>query len=122
MGSTTCGKDYGVADNCQLCAVRVLDNGGSGSWSGVIAGFDHVAADCQGQLCVLNASLGGGFSASVNAAVAGAVNAGVVAVVAAGNESTDACTKSPASEPLAITVGSTTSTDGISGFSNYGSW
>jgi len=40
--------------------------------------------------------------------------------VAAGNESTDACTRSPASTPAAITVGSTTSTDARSSFSNFG--
>ena len=41
-------------------------------------------------------------------------------VVAAGNENVDACTKSPASEPSAITVGATTSSDARSSFSNFG--
>ena len=50
-----------------------------------------------------------------------AVNAGVVMVVATGNESTDACNTSPASEPLAITVGLTANTDAQSWFSNFGS-
>ena len=66
-------------------------------------------------------SLGGGFSSAWNQAVANAVNAGVVMVVAAGNESQDACNVSPASEALAITVGSTTNTDAQSSFSNFGS-
>merc|ERR1719413_263355 len=54
-------------------------------------------------------------------AVDAAVNAGVVVVVAGGNSNSDACRFSPAFVPSAITVGSTTSTDARSSFSNYGS-
>lgn len=75
----------------------------------------------EGRACVANMSLGGGFSSSLNLAVNNAVAAGITMVVAAGNDSTDACTKSPASAASAITVGSTTSTDVASSFSNYGS-
>jgi hypothetical protein len=46
---------------------------------------------------------------------------GVVFVVAAGNSTANACQSSPAGEPLAITVGATTSADARSSFSNYGS-
>ena len=81
-----------------------------------------MVGDCAaGEKCVGNMSLGGGLSSSLNQAVADAVNAGVIMVVAAGNENQNACNVSPASEPLAITVGSTTSSDARSGFSNYGS-
>ena len=45
---------------------------------------------------------------------------GVVVVVAAGNSADDACFYSPASATSAITVGSTTSGDLVSSFSNYG--
>ena len=48
------------------------------------------------------------------------VDSGVPTVVAAGNSNANACGYSPASEPKAITVGSTTNTDARSGFSNYG--
>jgi len=74
-------------------------------------------------------SLGGGYSAALNKAVASAVAAGVPFVVAAGNENQNACNVSPASEPTAITVGSTAQ-EGVGGpenqyderssFSNYG--
>lgn len=124
VASTACGLTYGVAENCELCSVKVLSNSGSGSTAGVIAGIENVAQQCSdgSSKCVLNASLGGGYSSSLNNAVKAAVEVhGIVAVVAAGNENTLACTKSPASEPSAITVGSTTSSDGISSFSNYGS-
>ena len=70
---------------------------------------------------VINMSLGGGYSSLVNNAVADAVAAGIIVVVAAGNSSALASNYSPASAPDAITVGSSTSTDAISYFSNYGS-
>lgn len=66
-------------------------------------------------------SLGGGRSTAVNSAAAALVRAGVFLAVAAGNENTDAANSSPASEPTACTVGATTSSDGRSSFSNYGS-
>merc|ERR1712060_444524 len=44
-----------------------------------------------------------------------------VVVVAGGNSNSDACRFSPAFVPSAITVGSTTSADRRSSFSNYGS-
>jgi len=59
--------------------------------------------------------------APLNLAVARVVDAGIPVVVAAGNDSVSACTQSPASEPKAITVGATTSIDGSSSFSNFGS-
>ena len=65
-------------------------------------------------------SLGGDKSLSMNAAAASAVAAGVVVVVAAGNDNANACNYSPASEPAVITVGSTTSQDLESDFSNHG--
>merc|ERR1719343_807659 len=53
-------------------------------------------------------------------AVDASVNAGVVVVVAGGNSNSDACNFSPAFAANAITVGSTTSVDARSSFSNYG--
>ena len=65
-------------------------------------------------------SLGGGYSKAMNDAVAAAVKAGLAVVVAAGNENKDAKDFSPASEPLAITVGSIDITDHKAPTSNYG--
>lgn len=123
VASTICGNDYGLIEcgTGNLCGVAVLDRRGSGSYSGVIAGIEHVAQDCNGGMCVANMSLGGGRSNAVNAAVEAAVNAGVVMVVAAGNESTDACTKSPASTASAITVGATEKYDTLAYYTNRGS-
>merc|ERR1712238_360790 len=49
-----------------------------------------------------------------------AMEAGVVVVVAGGNSNSDACNFSPAFSSLVITVGSTTSTNSRSSFSNFG--
>ena len=119
VAGTVGGSTWGVARGVSLIPVRVLDCNGEGTWSGVIAGIDWVANSSL-RPAVANMSLGGGFSASVNAAVASAVSSGVTMVVAAGNENSDACKKSPASEPSAITVGSTTTGDVRSSFSNFG--
>jgi serine protease len=115
VGSST----YGVAKNVNLVAVRVLDCAGSGSNSGVIAGVDWVAAN-HTTPSVANMSLGGGVSSALDNAVNSAVAQGITMVVAAGNDNADACGHSPARAANVITVGSTTSTDARSSFSNYG--
>ena len=120
VAGTVGGTTWGVAKSVALIPVRVLDCAGSGSYSGVIAGVDWVAASAL-RPAVANMSLGGGASSAVNAAVAGAVSKGVVMVVAAGNNNRNACQFSPASEPSAITVGATTSSDSRASYSNYGS-
>ncbi|KAJ9049035.1 proteinase B [Entomophthora muscae] len=118
---TIASKSYGVAKQANLIAVRVLDEEGSGSISGVISGIDWVVGDHTGATAsVLSMSLGGGKMASLNRAVKAAVKSGVVVVVAAGNEDQDACYTSPASEPSAITVGATDMEDSRAYFSNYG--
>ena len=119
VAGTVGGSTWGVAKQVRLVPVRVLDCAGSGSFSGVIAGIDWAASSTL-RPAVANLSLGGGFSNSLNQAVAGAVAKGVVTVVAAGNENVDACTRSPASEPSAITVGATTSADQRASYSNFG--
>ncbi|WP_299004059.1 S8 family serine peptidase [uncultured Shewanella sp.] len=119
VAGTIAGSTYGVAKNANIVGVRVLGCNGSGSTSGVIGGVDWVADHASGS-SVANMSLGGGQSTALNSAVASAVDSGIAFVVAAGNNNSDACTKSPASEPKAITVGSTTSNDSRSSFSNYG--
>jgi subtilisin family serine protease len=117
IGSNT----WGVAKGVSLVPVRVLDCAGSGSLSSVIAGLDWVIANNGGNPAVVNLSLGGGASTSLDSAVAKTVSSGISVIVAAGNSNVDACTASPAREPSAITVGATTNTDARASYSNYGS-
>jgi subtilisin family serine protease len=122
VASTAAGTLFGLAKRATLHAVRVLDCSGSGSYAGVIAGIDHVRTDCasRGGPCVANMSLGGGRSQALNDALAAAVASGVTFAVAAGNERIDACIRSPASEPSAITVGAVDDDDAFASFSNFG--
>ncbi len=120
VAGTVGGTTHGVAKSVTLHPVRVLGCDGSGTNSGVIAGIDWVRSN-HTKPAVANMSLGGGASSAVDTAVANLVSAGVTTVVAAGNDSANACNYSPARAPSAITVGSTTNTDGMSSFSNYGS-
>jgi subtilisin family serine protease len=113
----------GVAAGAQVVAVRVLDRRGSGSYSGVIAGVDYVAANgSTGD--VANMSLGGGFSEALNEAVATAA-ASITFVLAAGNESTNAASRSPASASTGPgdnihTVSAFAEGDSWASFSNFG--
>ncbi|MHC9511035.1 S8 family peptidase [Kangiella sp. M94] len=120
VAGTVGGSTYGIAKSVNLIGVRVLNCSGSGTLSGVIDGIDWVANN-HTKPAVANMSLGGGASSSIDTAVANLVSAGVTVVVAAGNDNSSACNYSPAREPSAITVGSTTSSDSRSSFSNYGS-
>jgi PKD repeat protein len=129
----------GVAPGARLWTVKVLDSGGSDYTSGIIAGIDWVVA--QGNIEVMNLSLGGsGVSSAYQTAIDNAVANGVAVVVAAGNSSADSSNYSPAFVPSAITVSALADFDGLEGglgtscyagdtevddtladFSNYGS-
>jgi serine protease len=116
IGSST----YGVAKNVRLIGVRVLNCQGSGSFAGIIAGIEWVTANHQ-KPAVANMSLGGQASQSVDQAVANSIARGVTYALAAGNDNANACNGSPGRVSTAITVGSTTSNDSRSSFSNWGS-
>jgi len=121
VAATIGGKTYGVAKKVTLFAVRVLDNRGSGTTSGVIAGVDWVTSHhTQGEPAVANMSLGGGVSASLDAAVSNSINDGIVFCVAAGNSNVNAINSSPARVQSALTVGATDKNDFSATYSNYG--
>lgn len=125
VAGTIAGSTWGVAKQATIIPVRVLDCFGSGSYSDIISALDWIAQTRTGP-AVVNMSLGGGFSTAMNTAVENLVTSGVTVVVAAGNNGNSlfssrlACDYSPASAPNAITVGSTTSSDARSSFSNFG--
>ncbi|MBK3533492.1 S8 family peptidase [Streptomyces sp. MBT67] len=119
VAGTVAGTAHGVAKKAKIVGVRVLNNQGSGTTAQVVAGIDWVTANAV-KPAVANMSLGGGADAVLDAAVQRSIAAGITYAVAAGNESTNASTKSPARVAEAITVGSTTNTDARSSFSNFG--
>ncbi|WP_324720550.1 S8 family serine peptidase [Salinimicrobium sp. HB62] len=110
----------GVAAGATVVPVKVLDARGSGSYSGVIAGVNHVAK--YGQTGdVANMSLGGPVSQALDDAVV-AASSKVKFALAAGNESTDANNSSPAraNGTNIYTVSAHDSSDRFASFSNYG--
>eukprot|EP00731_Ephydatia_muelleri_P002209 Em0001g2209a len=93
-------KTFGIAKKATAIAVRVLSATGLGTTT---------------------LSISGPKSQAVNDVVQAAIDKGVHVVAAAGNERTDACTRSPASAPSSITVMASGSDDSFASFSNYGS-
>jgi subtilisin family serine protease len=114
------GTRYGVAKGISIIPVKVLDQFGTGSYAQIIAGIDWAIAHHTTKPAVGNMSLGGGVSAVLDDAVRRAVADGIVMCLAGGNAAADVSTTSPARVTEAITVGSTTKTDELSNFSNFG--
>ncbi len=115
IGSTT----YGVAKGVKIVPVRVLDCSNWGYWSGMVAGIDWIIKNKTGP-SVINMSLGGSVSSTIDSAVKKVISYGTPVVIAAMNNSTDACNTSPARVPEALTVGATDSKDYKASYSNYG--
>lgn len=110
----------GVAAGATVIPVKVLDSRGSGSYSGVIAGVDWVAAHGNSG-DVANMSLGGPVSQALDDAVKNAASKGIKFALAAGNESDDANNHSPARANGAniYTISAMDSSDTFAYFSNY---
>lgn len=114
------GTTYGLAKGVQLVAVRVLNNGGSGTSAGVAAGIDWVTANAV-LPAVANMSLGGsGTDTTINTAVRNSIAHGVTYAIASGNSNANACDFSPAQVAEAITVNATDTNDARASFSNFG--
>ncbi|MEB3328844.1 MAG: S8 family peptidase [Candidatus Sericytochromatia bacterium] len=109
----------GVAPNCRIMPVKVLDGEGKGDTGDIVAGLiwavNHGAR-------VVNMSLGGaGGSRALAAAIAYARSKDVVVVAAMGNEGAN-IQEYPAGYPGVIAVGATDQDDAVADFSNHGSW
>lgn len=111
----------GVAPGATVIPVKVLGRRGSGSYSGIIAGVDHVAANgSNGD--VANLSLGGPASEALDNAVRAAAQTGVKFALASGNESQDANNVSPAraNGSNIYTISAVDSNDDWAYFANFG--
>jgi subtilisin family serine protease/chitodextrinase len=115
LGGTTVGVAKGVA----IYPVRIADCNGLAQWSSVIAGMDWVMKNPH-HPAVANLSYSGVKSSTIDSAIQNFIKSGVTVVVSAGNDAMDACTRSPADVPEAITAGAMASFGAMSGFSNYG--
>ncbi|XP_019861678.1 PREDICTED: uncharacterized protein LOC109590199 [Amphimedon queenslandica] len=122
IASLAVGNVSGLARCATVYSVRVLDCNGRGPYSVVIDGLNYAASKVRmtRRPSVILMSLGGSFSSSLNQVVTNVVNQGIPVVTSAGNGRGNACTKSPASNPGAITVGSTLIGDYINFNTNAG--
>ena len=131
VAGTACAEDndfgvVGVAPNCALYSLRVLNNDGVGSWSATIAAMDWAV---KNGMQVVNLSLGSSRDpgTAVKTAFDNAEKAGLVIVAAAGNSGNKAGKGDniiyPAKYASVIAVGATTdSTDNKrASFSSTGS-
>lgn len=108
----------GVGWNCSIMPVKVLNSQGSGTYTAIANGINFARTNGAK---VLSMSLGGSSgSSTLSSAITNAWNAGCVIVAAAGNNG-NTSPNYPAYYSQCIAVGSTTSTDARSSFSNYGS-
>lgn len=124
VGSST----FGVAKGSKIIAVKVLDGQGSGSDSGILKALNWVflreaSMSSKKTKAIINMSLGGSYSKSLNDAVDSTSlgGGGIAIVVASGNESTDSCSTSPSSAEGAMAVMASEKMDSYSSFSNWGS-
>ncbi|KAG8904590.1 subtilisin-like serine protease [Tulasnella sp. 403] len=122
VSATIGGRQYGVAPNVNLIAVKVLDSNGKGPVSSIIEGLVYVMSQHMsgGGKTVVNLSLKGGASVLLDGAVKAAVAAGIHVVVAAGNDSDDASKHSPGRVKDVVTVGASDQDDARAWFSSYG--
>lgn len=115
------GRLVGVAPGATVVPLRVTACSGGALSSTIIAAVEWAVRDhAAGAPAVLNLSMGGPPSSALDQSLRAAVADGITVVVAAGNEGADACGTSPAREPQLITVGASTSDDGVASFSNRG--
>ena len=104
----------GVAFNTRIMALKVCNAAGTCNTSDIASGINH--ATSRGAK-VINMSLGGGGSSTLQTAVRNAHNAGVVIVAAAGNDGNSTISY-PAGYPEVISVAATDSNDNRASFSN----
>ncbi|GLB43248.1 putative peptidase S8 family protein [Lyophyllum shimeji] len=124
VAGTAAGRDFCVAKEANLIAVKVMSDDGSGATTDIISGMDYVLeqAKSSGRPSIVSMSLGSQFPVTaLDDAVKSLTDGGVHVVVAAGNSDVPAETTSPARAPSAVTVGASTIDDAKASFSNYGS-
>lgn len=111
----------GVASGATIVALRVFDDAGSGTMSRAISAVNHVI-NVASAGDVVNMSLGGGISSTLDNAVLSAASKGIMFAIASGNSAVDCINNSPArvNGTNIYTVSAMDKYDRFATFSNYG--
>ena len=118
----------GVAPGAQVVSLKVFDSSGGGaSYTSIIDAINHAVAvindnSLDKSKVVINMSLGGGFSSSLDTAVKNAAGQGIRLAVAAGNDGKDADGYSPAAagdHPNVFTISAVDSQYQMASWSNW---
>jgi subtilisin family serine protease len=120
----------GVAPGANVVSLKVFDSSGGGaSYSSIIDAINHAVAVINNNgldksKAVINMSLGGGFSSSLDTAVKNAAGQGILFSLAAGNSGDDVDKYSPAAaggerNPNVFTVSAVDSTYRMPSWSNW---
>ncbi|MBB5789625.1 S8 family serine peptidase [Jiangella mangrovi] len=123
-GAASDGQRRGIAYEADLMNVKVLDDGGSGPMSEVIAGMEW-AVDNGADVVNLSLGVRGGYTDGTDPA-SQAVNelsaeSGALFVIAAGNDGPgDGTVTTPGAATSALTVGAVDKQNGLAGFSSRG--
>ncbi|MDG4783651.1 S8 family serine peptidase [Micromonospora sp. WMMD961] len=123
-GAASDGKERGVAPDADLVVGKVLDEFGSGSISGIIAGMEWAARTEHAK--VINMSLGVSAWHTQDDPLSQAVNqltaeTGALFVVSAGNGGPDPYTLgAPGTADAALTIGAVDASDHLADFSSVG--
>jgi len=120
VAGTVGGATFGMSKNATLVAVRVLNQAGIGSTSGIIAGLNYVTSVGVGNYSVALLAIEGPMSVAINTAVASVTAHGIPVIVPVGNTAEEACVTTPASESSAFRVGASDSLDNWWPMSNWG--
>ncbi|WP_433256697.1 S8 family peptidase [Streptosporangium sp. CA-135522] len=120
-GAASGGKYKGVAPGVKLAIGKVLDDSGTGTWSGIIEGMQWAATSGAK---VVSMSIGGeptdGTDPVSQALDELSASTGTLFVVAAGNNGTAESVSTPGSAASALTVAATDKSDGLASFSSRG--
>ncbi|MFJ7683539.1 S8 family peptidase [Peribacillus butanolivorans] len=106
----------GINPVAKIMPVKVLDSSGYGDTEKIALGIKY-AVDHGAK--VINLSLGGGYSRTIENALKDAAAKNVMVVVASGNDGMEGLSY-PASSKYVISVGATNALDLVSDYSNYG--
>lgn len=108
----------GYAPDCEIVAIKVMKESGSGDISDIVEGIDlAVSEKCN----IINLSLGTSYDyPGMRDAVKRATDAGILVVCAAGNDGTTDSVNYPGRYPLALAVAAIRESGNISAFSSMG--